>query len=380
MKHWQFYVALLLLAFLLLPIYEGLETSDEIQEGVYRIKDSKNKYCSFLYGMPICISDNPNETPYEDKDSNDNMNGILNNLNKRDEIYIKKLPNGLYAFYAWNNNHYATLCSNITNNEFVCKTDVKNEITEKDMYMIKNVGGGFYNIINKKTNKYLNRPVPWYGGEINVNLATPDETAKFQLIPVKLLSNVQPANPEVVYGNIIAPIQSEYDELNVEYDKINNSLLNVKLALPDVAARAGHVQNTLNQINDKNPVLEKQASELEGRSNDSDGSLLGLQSSYYEIRDAKEPELRDRGNQLEKYVATIQDKNIPDLNKMSDLSKKRMTNIDTVHIPIIDNKATILESDIADIKNKTKIESYLLNNLTVKGHFPDIATYNARPI
>ena len=380
MKHWQFYVALLLLAFLLLPIYEGLETSDEIQEGVYRIKDSKNKYCAFMYGMPLCTADNPNETPYEDTDSNDNITGILNNLNKRDEFYIKKLPNGLYAIFAWNNNSYATLCSNINNNTFDCKTDVKTEITEKDMYMIKNVGGGFYNIINKQTNKYINRPAPWYGGEISVNSANPDETAKFQLIPVKLLSQVQPVNPEVVYENVIAPIQSAYDELNVEYDNINNSLLNVKLALPDVAARAGHVQNTLNQISDKNPVLEKQSSELEGRSNESDGSLLGLQSSYYELRDAKEPQLRERENQLAKYVATVQDKNIPELNKMSELSKKRMTNIDTVHIPIIDNKATMLEYEIADFKKKTSMESEILNNLTVKGHFPDIATYNARPI
>ena len=117
---------------------------------------------------------------------------------------------------------------------------------------------------------------------------------------------------------------------------------------------------------------------MEAQKYQSDDSLLGLQKSYYEIRDVKEPGLRSRENQLASYVSTIKNNNIPDLNKMSELAKNRMTNTERVHMPTIDSKETISENDISDLYKKTKIDSNNLNIHTIKGHFPDIKRYKGR--
>jgi len=210
----------------------------------------------------------------------------------------------------------------------------------------------------------------------DINTDPNNQTAKFKLIPVKLLAPpLKYIDQDTIYENSIAPVQSAYDGLKVEYTALDDSLTNVKLKLPNVSARAGHVQNILNQVNNTHTNLEKKAVEMESQKYNSDDSLLGLQKSYYEIRDVKEPGLRSRENQLATHVSTIKNKNIPDLNKMSELAKNRMTNTETVHMPAIDTNQTMLEHEISEIKRKSKIDS---NNLTIhaiKGHFPDIATY-----
>ena len=79
-------------------------------------------------------------------------------------------------------------------------------------------------------------------------------------------------------------------------------------------------------------------------------------------------------------MTTISNNNIPELNNMSELAKNRINKTETVHVPMIDNKEKISEFDISELYNKTKIDSDNLNNHTIKGHFPDIKRYNARPI
>ena len=222
----------------------------------------------------------------------------------------------------------------------------------------------------------------FYGGALFIDDGKTDpnnEKAKFKLIPVKLLRppDLQITDPNTIYENSIAPVQSAYDDLKQEYTTLDDSLFNIKVKVPDAAARAGHVQNTLNQVNNTHTNLEKNAVEMEAQTYQSDESLLGLQKTYYEIRDVTEPGLRSRENQLATHVSNIKNKNIPDLKKMSELAENRMINTETVHVPTINNDQNMLEYDISEIKRKSKID---LNNLTVhaiKGHFPDIKRYTA---
>jgi hypothetical protein len=360
MKHWQFYIAILILAFLLVPTYEGNVSVStpkiaNIPEGTYVIKHGNN----------VCYS---------------TADGIKCDNSFTGTLFIEKLDETRHGIgaYAIRNKRFlypdSEYCSNEWN-RIICN---RKNVGGWEVFFITDIGDGFYNIKSKRTNQFCNI----INNTFRCITATAGENEKFQIIPVtpdlnvKLFSSLE----SEVNDQRIEPVQIAFDGLKDEYTTLDDSLSNDKLILADVASRVSNNRTKVRQLNNKHDKLKKKAGEMETRNYQSDVSLLGLQNSYYEIRDVREPGLRSRENQLASYVSTINNNNIPDLNKLSELANNRITKTETVQVPMIDNKERISEFDISELYKKTKIDSNNLNTHTIKGHFPDIKKYNARPI
>jgi len=326
MKHWQFYIAILILAFLLVPIYEGnipisTPTFANIPNGTYVIKIGNNDCYSTADGV---ICDN-------------SFTGTM----YISTFYIQKLPEtGAYAIK--NKKPLepdSRFCSSEWNRILCNRTRVENQ----EVFYIINAGNGFYNIRPKRQGTFCNirdNTIRCWAA------ATAGETEKFQIIPETEYSSS-------ILENTLMPIEASMDNIkNKEFSQIKNSLTRINNSVINLENKSDQSENEINKYTTNyrdldnrqgvmaNRLLETERSIMNGLTmlkdiNDKiisiDGQLINSERRESVIRNDTVPELKRRARDLSGRLDYIENKREPELYDRARIAKDDLERINNMN-------------------------------------------------
>jgi hypothetical protein len=144
MKHWQFFLAILILLILILPIYEPYSKNviNEIDSVEKDVKKSKDLIGTLTNEMAEFRTEQ-----YNAKVQMSGSNDISNYILSHPYDVPAKLPDGTYVFTGGRANQY---CSD-EGNQVSCN---KNTIGPSEKMQLTNLGDGYYTIKGGKDGKY----------------------------------------------------------------------------------------------------------------------------------------------------------------------------------------------------------------------------------
>jgi hypothetical protein len=330
MKHWQFYIAILILAFLLVPTYEGNVSVStpkiaNIPNGNYVIKIGNNVCYSTADGV---ICDN-------------SFTGTLYIAT----FYIQKLPeipHGIGAYAIKNKKPLepdSRFCSSEWNRILCNRTGVQNQ----EVFFIIDAGNGFYNIRPKRQGTFCNirdNAIRCWAA------TTAGETEKFQIIPETEYSSS-------ILENTLMPIEASMDNIkNKEFSQIKNTLTNINNSVLNLENKSDQSENEINKYTTNyrdlknrqgviaNRVLQSESSIMNGLTmlhdiNDKiiniDGQLINSESRESVIRNDTVPELKRRARNLSGRLDYIENKREPELYDRSRIAKDDLERINNMN-------------------------------------------------
>jgi hypothetical protein len=335
MKHWQFYLAILLLILLLLPIYEGLETKtiSNLPTGTYVIRTASGKGCH--YNKTIDCNDET-ETKF----------------------YITNLGNG--GMYE-NKHRYGPGSYSIQLDKKYCADDIHYKNTENvtchrtwfnlwETFKIIDIGDGFYNIIGGRQKKYCTIE----NGQMKCTKSKAGENEKFKIIP---FSDSAESGSEL--ETAVMPLEAAiYNIKNKEFPEINDSMKNLNAVLPNLETQSFQSENELAKLASKYPILEKRQGELVNNVEHSDRAMmdgLGMLSDINGMIVGLDGRLMESENK----EAEIRNNIVPALNKRTRELSDRLDNIETKRQPDLYDRTKKAQEEINKInsENKTNFET-----------------------
>jgi hypothetical protein len=250
MKDWPFFLAILALLILLLPMYEGYES--DITNGLYFIKCG-SYYCTMQGNIMVC-----NKTIPEDKDL----------------FLIQKVNASWMASGGYSIRPNPTLNSNTAN----CADEGYRVICDREYvntwetFKITSIGDGYYTI---KGGNNTNWDKQFCNGDIGQFLCKKTmqgESEKFQIISQKKYSkdklNDMYANVDMLKGQLIEIGKSTSDLEpivtgieNMHRDLLGQSIQS-QLNINKINNRQNDVKNEITKINDSIPGLRNKDQEI----------------------------------------------------------------------------------------------------------------------
>ena len=338
MKHWQFYLAIVALIVLLLPIYEGLETKTitNLPTGTYVIRTASGKGCS--YNKTI---DCNNET--------------------ETKFYITNLGNG--GFYE-NKHRYGPGSYSIQLDNKYCADDRLYNNTENvtchrtwfnlwETFKIIDIGDGYYNIVGGRMKRYCTIE----NGQMKCTKTKAGENEKFKIIP---FSDSAQSGSEL--ESAVMPLEAAiYNIKNKEFPEINNSLNNLKATLPNLESQSFQSENELATLVSKYPILEKRQSVLVNNAEQSDRATMDGLGMLSDIN-GMVVGLDDRLTKSENREAEIRNNIVPALNKRARDLSDRIDNIENKRQPELYDRTRKAQEEINKINSENKSIMDTLNH------------------
>ena len=229
MKDWPFFLAILALLILLLPIYEGYES--DIINGLYFIKCG-SYYCTMQGNIMVC-----NKTVPEDKD--------LFLIQKVNESWM---TSGGYSIRP--NPTLNPDTANCADEEYrvICN---RGYVNTWETFKITSISDGYYTIKGGNNTNWDNQLCSGAIGQFLCKQKAQGESEKFQLIPQKQFSKDKITD---MYGNVDA-IKGQIIEMGKNTSDLEPRVTGIENMHRDLLGQSIQAQVNVNKITDSQNVV-----------------------------------------------------------------------------------------------------------------------------
>jgi hypothetical protein len=285
MKDWQFFLAILALLILLLPIHEGYQSKPAtIEDGYYYIKCG-NKFCSTEGQVVVCKKDIP-----EIKD--------LFLIEKVDGGYsIKPIQEyGSEKYYNSNN----LLCAD-EERQIICN---RGGVYSWETFQIIDIGGGFYNFKGGFKSRWDTRFCSNQNGFFLCNKTTAGDSEKIQLVTIKEIEKDAVSKINTSTNSL----NDNINQLNGEKNKLQSNITGLENTHADLKGQPIKIQQIINSANSKHASVQSGITKFEEE-------LRKIEPQFNEITAVD-------GN-IKSQITTLNNETFPGLNKdIFDLHKQ----------------------------------------------------------
>jgi hypothetical protein len=286
MKDWPFFLAILALLILLLPMYEGYES--DIINGLYFIKCG-SYYCSLQGNMIVC-----NKTVPDDKD-----------LFLIEKVNQNWLTSGGYSIrpnptlnpdpiYNCADDGYAVICN-------------RNYVNIWETFKITNIGDGYYTIKGGNSSNWDNQLCSGGIGQFLCKQKKQGESEKFQLIPQKKY-NIN--KMEDMYTNV-DKIKGQITELGKTTSNLEPIVTGIETMHRDLLGRSITAAVNINNINNSQIDVKNEIDKMNKELQKIDEKDKQMYTTRYMIQD-------ETNTLIEKQLPRVQTE-LDELNKQYDL-------------------------------------------------------------
>jgi len=299
MKDWPFFLAILALLILLLPIYEGYES--DIINGLYFIKCG-SFYCTMQGNIMVCNKNVP-----EDKDL----------------FLIQKVNESWMTSGGYSIRPNPTLNPNTAN----CADEGYRVICDRgyvntwETFKITNIGDGYYTIKGGNNTNWDNQLCTGEIGQFLCKKTIQGESEKFQLISQKKYSKDKLsdmyANVDVIKGQIVEMSKntSDLEPIVTGIENMHKDLLGqsiqTQVNVNKINNSQNDVKNEITKIKDSLPELYKKDNEIMNANEDIDNKINTLTGTQLPKIQTELDELNTQYDQLISIRNFHLDKDVP---------------------------------------------------------------------
>jgi hypothetical protein len=330
MKGWQFFVAILALLILLLPIYEGfVDKPADIPNGLYYIKCG-NKFCSIdgpstTTKIVVCTKDVP-----EEKD-----------LFLLTKVNASWMTSGGYSIRP-NPQYYPAPIFNCADEgwRIVCN---RAYVNTWETFKITDIGGGYFTIQGGNNTNWNTRFCSNENGQFKCNTSIAGDMQQIQIMTIDQYNQYK--NSQIYYQNEAQTEAERVKRENEQYDARTNELINANSLYQDKTTNELNYLNefkqTLDVVDKKYVNLNEKYNKTNERINNFDTSYTGLYTLASKINNETIPQFHQRLDDIKTKQITlinelkdINDVIIPTMNRDIGLLKvddERLLEIQTFH-------------------------------------------------
>ena len=319
MKGWPFFVAILALLILLLPIYENfVDKPADIPNGLYFIKCG-DKFCSLEATSANELVVVCKKTVPEEKD-----------LFLVQKVNASWMASGGYSIYP-NTKFYSGSKLNCADegSRIVCN---RGAIVTWETFKITDIGGGFYTIQGGYSMNWNTRFCSNENGQLKCNSSTAGPLQQIQLMTMDQYNQYK--NSEIYAQNEAKTEAERVQRENEQYDIRTGELINsnslYQTRSTSTLTDLNEFKQTLDGVDKKYVNLNETYSKTNERINNFDTSYTGLYTLASTINNEKIPQIHQR-------MDDIKTKQISLLNELKD--------INDVVIPTMNRDISLLKVD-----------------------------------